>query len=141
MEGLPQPRQRGFVEAVEGDGHVELVVLPKVAHLQRSQDLDVLGVALLLEQGDAFADQVREHAVGVALVEGRRGHLRRSLQVDARVRHQEAEGGELARMVGHDAAADVGMDHEVGDVDRAGAAEGQQREVAGVEAALGQHRT
>ena len=140
MEGRPQPGQGRVVEAVEGDRHVEFVVLPQIAHLDRAVDRDVPAVALALERGDSLADQVGEHPVGVLPVERRRRHLGRPFQVDARVGHQEAEGGELPRMVRHDAARDVGVRHQIGGVHRARAAEREQREVARVEAALGQHR-
>ena len=140
MERLPD-LGRGLVgEGIEGDRDLQLVVLAEIAHLQRAVDLDVLDVALRLQLGDAGLDQRAHHLRRARLVEALRRHLHRALHVDAGVGEDEAEGRELAGVVGDDARRDAGVVHQVGRVQRAGAAEGQQREVARVEAALDQHR-
>ena len=140
MERLPD-LGRGLVgKGIEGDRDLQLVVLAEIAHLQRAVDLDVLDVALRLQLGDAGLDQRVHHLRRPGLVEALGGHLHRALHVDAGVGEDEAEGRELAGIVGNDTRRDTGVVHQVGRMQRARAAEGQEREVARVEAALDQHR-
>ena len=68
------------------------------------------------------------------------GELGGALAVDAGVGEDEAQGRELAGMVGDDRPGEAHLAHQGGRVQRAGAAEGAEREVARVEAALDQHR-
>ena len=128
------------VERVDADRQLELVVLAEIAHLQRAEDLDVA------RRSPAAASSAAASATSVAMisrrarrVEALAGELRRALAVDAGIGEDEAIGRELAGMVGDDAARDAHLAHQVAGVQRAGAAEGAEREVARIEAALDQH--
>src|SRR5258708_25816781 len=87
------------VERVGRDRQLELVVLPEIAHLQRTEYLDVLLVALRLQFQQALPHQALDDLAGPRGLEAFAGELRRAMPINARIRHDEAEGRELAGVV------------------------------------------
>ena len=139
MERPPQPIDRLRREAVEIDHHLELVVLPEIAHVECADDRRPVAIALGPEVADRALDQRRHDGIGAGRIEARRGQQHRAVPIGPGIGHGEAIGGELAGMVGHDALRDIGLAHQVADMQRPGAAEGDQREGARVVALLDQH--
>ena len=140
VEPLQRPREAGLVERQRVELHQLAEILARIAHADMASDprLALQPVApelvhrLAGEGPELIVEQVEVHPVG-AVVD-------RARPVDPQVRQQRAEGRAEARMGRHHDFLHLQRSRHVHGVQRAGAAEGDQRIVAVVDAALDGHQ-
>ena len=130
VEGIAA--ERGF-----GHRHGELVVLPRVAHVDGAVEAPVRGGnALALEPVLGPALQGREGAFDRGRAPGFEGHQPGRGKIGAQVGQEEAHGAQNARIARHEHAPDLELAREPRRVKRAGAAERHHGVVARIVAAL-----
>ncbi len=113
------------------------MVLAEVAHLQALLDHRLAAVALARERAHGALPQRLQRAVEhLAAVRVARVHEQRGGQVRAQPRGQQAERRGVARVRRHEHLADAEDLGDAGGVERAGASEGDEREVARIDALL-----
>ena len=135
-------RERLVVEFSGGHLHRKLMVLPGVACVDGAQEIE-LGTFVLLA-GECRPPLVFEFAVNAiddcdAIRRGFAGHAR-AAEIRLQVVDQHAHCAQHARRGWHQHAGDAKMPCDGGRMHRPGAAERDQREIAGIEPALDRYK-
>ena len=137
LDGIAVARCEMFERDIDGDD----VLLADITHVHRALDQNPLrphggGLYRLV----ALAFQVGKDAV--EHIERRRAQIGEpgADKIVTQVREQHAKGGEVARRVRNDDAANADLAGDGGGVQRTGAAIGDEREIASVESARGRDR-
>ena len=140
MEGRNRRRRRGLRHVAAGPRHVELEALVLVAQAGVPGDAArLVGHGLGVEPGAGLGVQLAEHARHLASVEGAGLLQAGARELGLQVGDQQPERGQHARPRRHDDRSHAEQPRQRAAVQRPGAAEREEREVARVVAALHRH--